>query len=75
MVLSTLISKFRLKEKFIPRDNAGAIRRGQPLPDSFFEVMPALVGGVNSSEAGAEREFGQTGGAVFLPCSTVEKVR
>src|ERR1700721_481047 len=35
--------------------------------------MAALVGSVDGAESGADREFGESGSAVFLPGSAVEE--
>src|SRR5258708_6570153 len=75
MILSSLVDEFRLQEKIFARDNSGTIGCGQSFADSGFEVVLALVGGVDGAKAGADREFDESGGAVFLPGSAVEKLR
>ena len=74
MVLSALVGEFRLQKKIGAGHDAGAIGRGQTLADSGFEVMLALVGGVDGAKAHAQGEFGESRGAVFLPGSAVEKI-
>ena len=57
MILPALVGEFRLQEEIIARDDAGAIGCGKSLSDSGFEVVPALVGGVDGAKARADCEF------------------
>src|SRR5258705_7461525 len=59
VILPALIGKFGLKKKVGARDDACAIGSNQGLPDTLFEVVPALVGRVDSSESSAESKLGQ----------------
>ena len=74
MVLTALISEFRLQEKICSRYYTGAIRGGQPPSYSGFEVMPSLVGCVDAPKAHAKREFGERWSAVFFPGGAVKKI-
>jgi hypothetical protein len=38
-------------------------------------VVPPLVGRVDSAKSGAQRKFHECGGAIFLPCGAVQKIR
>src|SRR5258705_10053911 len=67
VILPALIGKFGLKKKVGARDDACAIGSNQGLPDALFEVVPALVGRVDSSESSAESKFGQGCSVIFLP--------
>ena len=58
MVLTTLVGEFRLQKKIVTGHDTGAIRGGQALADSGFEVMPALVSRVDAAKTCADREFG-----------------
>ena len=51
-----------------------AVGGGEPLTDSALEVVPPLVGGVDTPEAHPERELGEDLGAVFLPGGAVEEI-
>ena len=53
MVLPGPISEFGLQKKIGAGDYAFAIGCGESFTDSRFEVMAALVGGVDGSKAGA----------------------
>jgi hypothetical protein len=75
MVLSALVGEFGLQEEIFAGHDSGAIGCGQSLTDSGFEIVAALVGGVDGAETGADREFGESCGAVFFPGCTVEKIR
>ena len=74
MILARPIGKLRLQEKVGTRDDAIAIGRRQPFPDSGLVIMPPLVGGVDSAETRAQRRFYQRGGAVFLPGCSVQEI-
>jgi len=74
MVLTTLIGELRLQKKIVTGHDAGAIRGGQAIADSGFEVMPALIGRVDSPKTRAECAFGEGRGAVFFPCGTVKEM-
>ena len=39
------------------------------------DLLDALVGRINASKTGAECQFGQGGGSIFLPCSAVKEIR
>ena len=56
VVLTGLIGKFCLQKKIGAGHHAFTIGGGQAFTDSGFEVVTALVGGVDGAEAGADGE-------------------
>src|SRR5258708_32251232 len=74
VVLTALMSEFRLQKKICSRYYPGAIRGGQPPSYSGFEVMPSLVGCVDAPKAHAKREFGERWSAVFFPGGAVNEI-
>src|SRR5450631_806250 len=74
VILPALVSELGLQKKLGARYDARAIGGGQTFADSGFEVVLALVGGVDGSKAHAECPFGKGCGAVFLPGGAVEKI-
>src|SRR5258707_15866774 len=75
VVLSALVSEFCLQEEILAGHDAGAIGRGESFTDSGFEVMLALVGGVDGAKACTDREFDRGRGAVSFPGGAEEKFR
>src|SRR5690349_14008131 len=75
MILSALIRELRLHEHFIARDDARAIGGGQRLADAGFDVVTALVGGIDRAKAAAQRQLGEDSRACFLPRRPVDDVR
>jgi hypothetical protein len=73
MVLASLVSEFGLQEKIVAGGYAFAIGSAQCFSDCGFEVMFALIGGIDGAEAGAQGEFGQRGRAILFPGGAVEK--
>ena len=67
MVLPALVSEFRLEKQIVSLDDAGAVGGCQRFSNSRLEVVAALVGGINGAKSGAQRQFRQTGCAVFFP--------
>jgi len=74
VVLTRPIGKFGLQKKIFARHNSSAISGGKPLTDSGFEVMPPLVGRVDTAKSHSQRQFGKRGSAVFLPGGAVEEI-
>ena len=75
MVLARLVGELRLEEELAARYDAGAVGGRETLADTGLVVVAALVRGVDTPEAGAERELGQGRGPVFLPGGAIEEVR
>ncbi len=50
MVLSALVSKFRLQKNIGARYYSRVISRSQPLPNSRLEIVPSLVCRIDSPE-------------------------
>jgi len=65
---------FVWRKKIGAGDHPRAIGGSQPLADSGFEVMTALVGGIDGPETRAQRQFDQGRSAILLPCGAVEEV-
>ena len=75
MVLASERSELCLQEEISARDEAIAIRLCQCFSNAGFEVMPALVGRVDSAKAGSERQRGERRGAVLFPGRAVDEIR
>lgn len=75
LVLTALIREFRLQKEIPAACHSCAIGSGKPLANSGLEVMPSLIGCVDAPKSHANGKLGQSCGAFFLPCGTVQKVR
>src|ERR671926_826250 len=75
MILPPLIGIFRLQEQIRAFDDTSAIGRSQAFSHARFEIMPPLVGSINPAESRAQSQFCKTRGAVFLPGSSIKKMR
>ena len=73
MILASLIGELCLQKKISSRYHTRTVRRGQPLPDAGFEVVPALVRRVDATKAHADCEFGESWSALFFPGGAVEE--
>jgi hypothetical protein len=73
MILAGAVGKFRLQKDVFACEHARAISGGQSLAHSFFEVMAALIGGIDGAKTGAQRQLDECWGSFFLPGSAVEK--
>src|SRR5262245_4615046 len=71
MILSARIGELRLQKELVPTDPA----RGDRCADPLFDVVLALIGGINPAKTSAEREAGQLRRALLLPRRAVEKQR
>src|SRR5207245_7349020 len=71
MVVAARVGEFRLQEQLLARD--AALDEG--VTDGGFEVVLALVGGVDGAEAGLERQQRQGPGALLLPGGAVQEGR
>jgi hypothetical protein len=74
VILTSLVSEFRLQKKVRARDHAAAVEGFKRVSHSGFEVVAPLVGGVDCPEPGADGEFGQARCPLFLPRRAVEEL-
>ncbi len=75
VVLTAPVSELGLQKKIGARNHSCPVRSSQTLANSSFEVVPALVGGVDSAKSHAQRKFGQRRSSLLLPRSAVKKIR
>lgn len=73
LVLRVDIRELGLKKELLPRVEGGAALRGERFTDEGFDVVPALVGGIDGGEAGPQREPRELGGAPLLPSGSVNE--
>jgi hypothetical protein len=73
MVLPIAIGELGLEKKFVAADAAPGDGLGESIAHGRFEIVLALVGGVERAKAGAQRKRDQLRGAVFLPGSAVNE--
>src|SRR5207302_11380510 len=72
-ILAALVGEFSLEEHIVAGAYTGAVSSGETLSDGLFEVMLALIRGIDGAEPGAQGEFGERSGAVFFPGGAVNE--
>jgi hypothetical protein len=75
VILAAMVCELRLQKKLRAGYDSRPIQGFERLAYASFQVMPPLVGCVDSPEAAADRKLGEGRGTFFFPCGAVEEWR